>query len=1023
MSTVNNTYSDYTNSIYHIRTDLQGRYTYVNDKFLDVFGHLCKDNNYNCIGLSIESSIIPEDLPKVYAKIKELLANPTQSIQLNIRKRFADNSIANTYWNFSCIINAKGIPEEIECIGIDFTKQYFTEKEVRENESKLRQIISSINDVLYLYCLGEKKFEFISCNCLEILGVPEPFVYSEGSFIQDYVHEADIEKLLQVKKNIYSRGEPYSFEYRIRVRGEYRWIIEKGFPVTNDAGNTTKYSGVFTDVTELKNKEIQLEQQKNELDAAKQKLESIFNEMEDVVWSVRLPDYKMLFMTPSSTRLYGIPYEEFMTDSTLLEKAIYEEDKAVVNKIQQQLDDVGHYEEEYRIQSRDGKVKWVSNKGRIIRDVQGNPSRIDGLVSNITKRKTVEKSLIDSRERLIETQKLALVGRWKLDLVNDSLHWSDTIFEIFEIDKENFEPTYEGFLNIIHPDDRILVNDSYKHSLETKQPYEIVHRLLMPDGRIKWLKENCRTDYDNQGKALQSVGVVQDISKLKEAELAIARSKEQFQSLVQNIPGITYRCKYNADYTMLYISDQVEPISGYPADDFINNSVRSYASIVHPDDAPWANEELARCIDANLPFAFEYRIKHKDGSLRWVFEKGLAIRNDKNEVIYLDGFIIDITERKKSEEQLRKSNERFQKIAEATVDVVWDWDVENDSLYLGDAFKTLFGHDLKNNNTILTTWYKHIHPEDFEKVSESLQRLSASENENFAEEYRYKKADNTYTYVLHKAVIIRDNNGNATRIIGVISDNPERKRYEEELLAINKHLDEQSKELKRSNEELEQFAFITSHDLQEPLRMVTSFMDLLNRKYGDQLDEKGRQYIHYAKDGAIRMKQIIQDLLLYSRVNKPNEQLEWINLNDVVSEFIQLRRKLIAEKRATVNVNYLPKIETHEVPLQQIFHCLLDNALKYTRENEPPVIDIEVEERKGFWQFSIKDNGIGIDQKFFEKIFVIFQRLHNRDKYDGTGIGLSIAKRAVEFLGGEIWVESELGVGTTFYFTIPRTNN
>lgn len=227
-------------------------------------------------------------------------------------------------------------------------------------------------------------------------------------------------------------------------------------------------------------------------------------------------------------------------------------------------------------------------------------------------------------------------------------------------------------------------------------------------------------------------------------------------------------------------------------------------------------------------------------------------------------------------------------------------------------------------------------------------------------------------------------------------------------------------ELERSNEELEQFAYISSHDLQEPLRMISSFLDMLKRKYADRLDNKALQYIDFATDGANRLKQIILDLLLYSRSNRPSEQLEEVNLNELVAEYTLLRRKLITEKNGVILFDNLPTLLTYRAPITQVFHCLLDNALKYVKENVSPRIEILAKEKETAWEFSVKDNGIGIDEQFFDKIFVIFQRLHNRNQHDGTGIGLSITKRCVEYLGGEIWLKSVPGEGSTFYFTISK---
>jgi light-regulated signal transduction histidine kinase (bacteriophytochrome) len=200
-------------------------------------------------------------------------------------------------------------------------------------------------------------------------------------------------------------------------------------------------------------------------------------------------------------------------------------------------------------------------------------------------------------------------------------------------------------------------------------------------------------------------------------------------------------------------------------------------------------------------------------------------------------------------------------------------------------------------------------------------------------------------------------------------------------------------------------------------------MDLLRRKYSDQLDEKAHQYIHFATDGAKRMKQIILDLLDYSRSTRPTEGKEDVDLNELLSEYKQLRNKLILDKAAEINSNTLPLLNSYKAAITQIFHCLLDNALKYSKSEIPPLVKIDAVEKNNEWEFSIEDNGIGIDEQFHDKIFVIFQRLHNKEDYDGTGIGLSVAKKHVNLLGGKIWLKSTVGKGTTFYFTIPKNES
>jgi light-regulated signal transduction histidine kinase (bacteriophytochrome) len=223
-----------------------------------------------------------------------------------------------------------------------------------------------------------------------------------------------------------------------------------------------------------------------------------------------------------------------------------------------------------------------------------------------------------------------------------------------------------------------------------------------------------------------------------------------------------------------------------------------------------------------------------------------------------------------------------------------------------------------------------------------------------------------------------------------------------------------------SNKDLEEFAYIASHDLQEPLRMVSSFLQLLEKKYNHQLDEKGLQYIKFAVDGAARMRQIILDLLEYSRVGKGKQLAEPINMNKLLEDVVQLNSVAIKESNATVEWNQLPDISCVKLSIQQLFQNLISNALKYHQPGINPVIKINATEIEHYWQIEVADNGIGIDPAFHDKIFVVFQRLHGKGKYAGNGIGLSICKKIIEREGGKIWVTSEPGKGSIFFFTIKK---
>ncbi|MQY60283.1 GHKL domain-containing protein [bacterium] len=247
----------------------------------------------------------------------------------------------------------------------------------------------------------------------------------------------------------------------------------------------------------------------------------------------------------------------------------------------------------------------------------------------------------------------------------------------------------------------------------------------------------------------------------------------------------------------------------------------------------------------------------------------------------------------------------------------------------------------------------------------------------------------------------------------------ELEKLESERKKTEEKLKETLKDLERSNKELEQFAYVASHDLQEPLRMVASYVQLLERRYKDKLDSDANEFIAYAVDGAGRMQSMINDLLDYSRVGTAGKTFEKTNCAHVLGQAVVNLQGALEESGAVIAKNKLPTIKADESQLIQLFQNLIDNAIKF-RGKELPCIQVTSKKKGKEWLFSVQDNGIGVDPQYAERIFVIFQRLHNRKKYSGTGIGLAICKRIAERHGGRIWVESEPGKGSTFFFTIPR---
>jgi PAS domain S-box-containing protein len=362
---------------------------------------------------------------------------------------------------------------------------------------------------------------------------------------------------------------------------------------------------------------------------------------------------------------------------------------------------------------------------------------------------------------------------------------------------------------------------------------------------------------------------------------------------------------------------------------------------------------------------------------------------------------------------LKLANERFEHATKATSDIIWDWDIPSNQTFRSANFYQLFGYpenqDLKNNEF----WDSIIHPDDLADVRTNLKKALSDTGAYWSQEFRVRKQNGVYSYVLDKGFIIRDDSGNAIRMIGATKDITARKLAELEIIQTNA-------KLTSANEELKAFAALASHDLREPLRMISSFMDLLDRKYGEKLDDKAKQYIHYAKDGAKRLTLMVNDLLDYSKAGFDLKQLEKVDLMNVVDEVIELKSDIIRTSQAKILHDHLPTVLGIKVPLKTLFQNLIGNALKYRSLERSPQISIKAEEDKEYWKFTIEDNGIGIDPGSLEDIFGIMKRLHSADKYPGTGMGLATCRKIVSQFHGKIWAESRPGEGSKMIFTLKK---
>ncbi len=511
-----------------------------------------------------------------------------------------------------------------------------------------------------------------------------------------------------------------------------------------------------------------------------------------------------------------------------------------------------------------------------------------------------------------------------------------------------------------------------------------------------------------EGKNLVHV-VWRDITERKQAEQAVLESETRLRTAGKVAFDLIY--EWDVESGALNWFGDVDGLLGRRPGE-ISRNVDAWLALIHPDDAGVLERAVEHHATSTSPIQYEYRIQHRDGQYRHWSDRGLPLLDQGGRPTKWIGVCTDISERKNLELALASSEARFRALANASPSGIFETDHAGACTFVNDRLCKITGREA--SGFLGDGWAGAVAPNDRDRIFASW-TAAVESRESWAEEVTFLKTDGGTLPTLCRAEPQYDENRKIIGYVGTVTD-------VSELKEATDGLERSVEALSRSNSDLQQFAYVASHDLQEPLNLIEGYLNLLAGEYKGKMGDEADEFIDHTQEAAARMKGLIKDLLAYSRVDSKGKPFETTDLTEVMKEALANLRPRIDETEAEIICGDMPTVNVDRAQIARVLQNLIGNSLKYQKPDAKPIVEIAAERAGREWVISVKDNGIGIPEQGREKIFVIFQRMHARHEYPGSGIGLSICKRIVERHGGHIWLESAPGEGSVFSFALPAGN-
>lgn len=836
---------------------------------------------------------------------------------------------------------------------------------------------------------------FWSACTKAIHGVSPEYIPELQSAINFYKEGDSRNRITACVDAAINEGKAFDEELQIvKHTGEVCWVRTKG-NVEMAGGTCVRIFGTFQDVQQQKI-------QQDILENSELKYRSIIENSLTATMLTR-PDGSVLDANPAAEEIFGYTREELLQQ---VREKLIDISEPNYNILREKRKIHGRISGELRGIRKNGERFPLLYSSALFRDKDGglmaSMSAID--ISNI---KTAENELRMSKEELHAAFEFASIGVALVSLDGRWLKVNKYLCDILEYTEA--EMLSMSFQQMVHPMDLLLDVEQQAGLLNGAiDSYKIEKRHLTKSGDTVWLNVSVSRINDKQGSVSHFICHLENINDRKFAEAEVLQEKETLANVIEGTNAAIWEWNIQTGETVY--NERWAEILGYTLSELSPIDKYTWNRLVHAEDRKKSNELVNACFKRETElYECEYRMLHKKGHWVWVLDRGKVISwNSHGEPLKMFGTHIDITSRKNAETALAFREKRFKGIFNSAFSFIGFLAPDGSLLEANDTILKFSGvkAEMVIGKKLWDCYWGKSTPEDLEKLKGKIYR--AAQGESLQYELEIHNRDGVPMVILFNLKPLFDEDGKVSAIISEgrpIQDIVDARRA-----------------LLQKNTELEEFAFMASHDLREPLRMVHSFMELLRDNYQDQLDAKAKKYIGFAIDGSIRMSVMVSELLTYARMGSDGSQKEVIDTSQMLKGIVALQSAVLEEKGAIVTLGLLPEIKGIKTAMMVLFQNLLSNAIKYQLPDRQPVIKISGEESENNFLFAVSDNGIGIAEKSKEDVFKLFNRLHNGTEYTGSGMGLATCKKIVEQHGGTIWLQSTEGEGSTFYFTIAKEN-